>query len=110
MAIEVNSSSVFRTFQFPRIAIAKPVIRILNLSAVFDMLIEHAVFVSNTVSQNRQLQIGTAVQKTSCQSSQASIAQAGILLHLSSLFHADAKILQGLTDRIFQLQIQNRVC
>ncbi len=92
---EVHVARVFGTFQLPGIAVAQPVIGLLDLIAVGDVLAEHAVLVAYAVAHHRQLQRCAAVEKAGCQAPQAAVAEAGVVLGLRQLLHQQAKVAQG---------------
>ena len=82
----MDALGIFRPLQFPGIAVAQPVVRLLDLLAVFDVLAEHAVFVADAIAHHRQLQRGATVQKTGGQPAQAAVAEPGIVLLVGQLF------------------------
>ncbi len=69
---------MFRLRHFPHAAIAKPVIRRLELFVVINMLAEDTVFLADAITVSRNSERGHGIQKTSRQSTQTAIAQARI--------------------------------
>ena len=55
VSIKANRATVLRTLNLPRISVSQPVIRILYLPAVFNVLMEHPVFVADSVADDGQL-------------------------------------------------------
>jgi len=79
----------------PRVAVAEPVVRNLDLVAVLDDLLEDAVVVSDAVAPGWQVESGEGVQEAGCQSPQASVAQSGINLLLIDALQVVAQVSQS---------------
>ena len=84
-------------------------IGIFDLTSVLNPLVEHAVLVTNSVSNDRQFKIRTAVQKTGCQATQAAVAQPCIDLVICQLFQFHAMMMNGFGGRLIQVEIMDRV-
>ena len=74
------------SFEFPRVAILKPVVRRLFLSAFHNVLLEHAVVVANPVAAAWQGQRRQRVQETGGQTPQAAVTEARVILFVNQLF------------------------
>ncbi len=83
---EIDDLGVLQPFEFPGIAVAKPVIGLFHLVAVLDVLAEHAVFVAQPVTEHRQFQRGAAVHEAGGETAQAAVPQSGIVFVLLDLF------------------------
>ena len=71
----------------------QPIIRLLYLVAVFDLLFEHAVAITNAAAVGIIIQRGKRIQKTGCQSPQSSISQRRIRLLILYEIDVDADFL-----------------
>jgi hypothetical protein len=100
---------MFRPFQFPGVALAQPVIRLLRLAAVLDALAEHAVFVADAVAHHRQLEGGAAIQEAGRQTAEAAVAQAGVVLDVDHLLQIQAQAMQGRIGGFPEPQVEQRV-
>ena len=94
---------------FPRITVAEPVVRIFNLLAVFDVLLEHTVFIADSVSVARILQRCKAVEETGSKTSKTTVAQTCIRLFILDDIEIDAHTLQDFDNQIFYLCINEVV-
>ena len=61
---EGHPAGLFASLDFPGITTPQPAVGLLCLVAVFDGLVEHPEAVAQSVADHRQIQRGTAVQKT----------------------------------------------
>ena len=85
---EMNNLCELLTLQFPGVAVPKPVIGVFHLEAIFDVLTEHAIFVTNAVTDNRKLKSGTTVHETGGQTAETAIPQAGVGLTIHDIFQS----------------------
>src|SRR5512134_3628810 len=74
-SLEVHDERQLGVYDLPRIAEAQPVVRLLDLVAVVDMLLEDAVVVAEAVADRRQLQCRHGVEKTGGEPPEAAIAE-----------------------------------
>src|SRR4051812_28495100 len=79
-AAELDFYCLVQTTHLPRVVTAQPMVRAFALPAVFDGLLEHAIFISQSVAHRRQLHRRHRVEKTSGESPEASVSKAGIRL------------------------------
>ncbi|MNV59578.1 hypothetical protein D3C71_1520090 [compost metagenome] len=66
--------------------------------AVYDILFEHAVFVTNAVTPTRQRQRRQRIQEAGGQSPQPAVAQPWIVLLLQQLAQAQPHLIQRVVD------------
>ena len=50
ISTKLNFYRIFRTFDLKRVAIFQPIIRLLNLIAILNRLLEHSIFVTNSTT------------------------------------------------------------
>ena len=81
----------------------------LDLIAVFDALAEHAVGVAEAVADHRQPQGGAAIHEAGRQSSQAAVAQPGVVFALGQFLQGQTHVVQRLVDRFGDAQIEHSV-
>jgi hypothetical protein len=105
----LDALGVFGPLQLPQVAAAQPVVRLLDLIAVFDALAEHAVGVADAVADHRQAQGGATVHETGRQPAETAVAQTGVVLALGQLFQGQPHIVQGLADRLGDAEVQHGV-
>ena len=74
---------------------AQPVVRTFTLPAVFDRLLEHAIFVAESVAHRRQLHRRHRVEETSSKPPEAAISQAGIRLLFQQREPIEVSLLGG---------------
>ena len=86
MAVEPNRFRVFRSFDFPRIAVSQPVVGRFDLVTVFDFLMEHAVFVANAVTHHGKGKVRAAVKEARCEPPQTTVAQTSIMFLIDDFF------------------------
>ncbi len=106
---KVHAAGELGTLDFPRVAGAQPVVGLLLLITVLDALAEHAVFVANAITHDRQLKGGAAVHETGGQAAEAAVAQAGVGLLLDDLFQRVAEALQRFARRRVKTEIEDMV-
>jgi len=109
MAAKRHAAGIFRPLDLPRIAVAQPVVGVLDLVTIFDVLAEHAVFVMNAIAHHRQVQRGAAVHEAGCQPAQTAVPQPGIGLLFGKVLQRLAKAVQGLARHFVQPQIEHVV-
>ena len=80
IAAEFNHFRILRSAQFERIAIHQPVIGNLYLITVADLLLEHAITITDTAAVCGISQRCQGIQETCCQTSQTTVTQCCIRL------------------------------
>ena len=102
MAAELHAVVHLGARKLPRVAVGEPVVRHLDLAAVHDRLLEHAVVVANAVAKAGNIQRGHGIQKASGQAAQATVAQSSVGLQLGHRVDVYAKVGQSLFDALAQ--------
>lgn len=82
---EVDGYHVLGTRDLPRVAEAQPVVRLLELPAVLDALLEDAVVVAQAVAVRREADRGHRVEEARRQTPETAVAQTRVLLDLLEL-------------------------
>ena len=80
IAAEFNHFRILRSAQFKRIAVHQPVIGNLYLITVADLLLEHAITITDTAAVCGISQRCQGIQETCCQTSQTTVTQCCIRL------------------------------
>ena len=80
-----------------------------HLLAIDDALGEDAVLVANAVAVCGQSEGRHRVEEACGETTQTSVAQTGILLHLLELFNVEAHLVHGLIARVLDAQVDGRV-
>ena len=94
---------------FPRIAVAQPVVRLFDLETVGDMLQEHAVFITDAVADHWQLQCGAAVHEAGRESAEAAVAQTRIRLLINQVFEHNRERVHCFAGLVLDIKIQQMV-
>ena len=100
----------FRTREFPWIATRQqPVVRRFDLITVDDFLLEHAVFIPDTIPDVGDIQRRHRIQVTGCQSPQTTVSQRGIRFVIDDFFHIDGQIAQGFPHIVGNIKRLQRI-
>ena len=94
-AADLDLAGVVHGRDLPYVARGEPGIRQLDLLAVFDLLLEDAVFIADGVAGAAHADGGHAVHIAGRQTAQAAVAEAGVGLFLEDVRHLVAHILEG---------------
>ena len=78
VAVEPDHLQVIGGRELPRIVVEGPVVRVLDLMAVLEDLLEDPVLVPDTVAHGRHVQGGQGVEQAGGQPAQAAVPQAGL--------------------------------
>ncbi len=89
---------IFGPAQFQGIAVLKPVVRDFLLIAVYDLLLEHAVVITDAGAVGRVIEGRQGIQEAGCKSSQTAVAQCRIGLLVFDGIDLEAQFLQGFLD------------
>ncbi len=108
-AVELDGIDYLCTGEFPGIAIAQPVVRVLHLAAVLQALGEHAILIANAVTVTGNAQGGHGVQEAGRQPAQAAIAQGGIGLHFADLFQIETGVMEGAGHFVVDSHVEQAV-
>ena len=109
VSAEVDVLRVFRTLHLPRIAVLQPRIRLLDLTAVDDLLAENAVVIAETVAHAREVQRRHRVEIAGRETSEATVAEARVRLEVTKVVPVDAEVLEGLATELVRLQVDDVV-
>ena len=107
--MELDGIEHFRSRELPGIAVTQPVIRVLDLLAVLDLLVEHSVLVTDTVTVARQFQRRHRVEETGRQAPQTAVTEAGIELDFSDFLYVLSEFIQRLLELLVQAEIEHGV-
>jgi len=79
--------------EFPWVKV-KPVVRNLDLITIDNLLLEDAIAITQAVTPGRIIQARKTVQEASSKSTQASVAQRGVVLLLDDILDPEPKVRQ----------------
>ena len=96
MAVELDRLRIFRTHDFPRRAVAHPVVGQLDLVALLELLTEEAELVVNAVADRRVIQRGQRIEKTGRKAPQPAVAEPHVVLLAAQLGHVEPELGDGL--------------
>ncbi len=94
---------------FPGIAEAEPVVRLLDLVTVVDMLLEDAVVVADTVADRRQLQRRHRVQKAGGEPAETAIAERRVGFDVTQHVPVETQAPHCLAAGVLQHQVDDIV-
>jgi len=103
--IELDFDLLVWPGNLPRIGPAQPVVRLLPLPAVLESLLEHSVFVSQTVAHGRKLHSGHRVQEACRQAAEPAIAEGRVRFLLQQFGPIDALIFHGFANNGIEKEI-----
>ncbi len=93
---EMDFLGVLGSAQFERIAVLKPVVRHFLLVAVLDLLLEHAVVITDAAAVSRIIEGGQGIKEACCETAQTAVAQSRIGLLVLDGVQAKAELFEGL--------------
>ena len=106
VAAELDLLGVLRPFQFKGIAVLQPVIRHLHLISVPDLLLEHAVMVTDAAAVGHIAQGCQRVQEAGRQTAKTAVSESGIPLLILHGVQVNVQLLQSLLYFLIGGQIQ----
>ena len=109
MTSELDLEREFRMRDFPWIAVLQPFIGLLDLVAIFDVLLENPEIVAQSIADPGKIQGGDRIQKTCCEPAQAAIAEASIDLVFPQVLPIEPHLPQGRAAGVLHLQIDDIV-
>ena len=89
---------VLGSAKLERIAVLKPVVRHFLLVAVNDLLLEHAVVITDAAAVSGVVEGCQRVKETCCQTAQTTVAQSRVGLLVLDGVHVEAELLEGFFD------------
>ncbi len=87
-----TSTRPFGARDFPRIAEAQPLVRLLHLPAVDDLLLEDAELVADAVADRRNLERRERIEETRGETAEAAVAEAGLVFAGEQLIEVQADL------------------
>jgi len=109
VAAEVHLLGVLGSAELQGIAVLKPVVRDFLLVAVLDLLLEHAVVITDAAAVGRIVEGGKGIQETCSQTAETAVAERGIGLLVLDGVHLEAQLLEGLGDGLISHQVDGVV-
>ena len=109
MAAELDDACEFGTADFPRVAAAEPVVRLLDLVAVLDDLLEDAVVVADAVAERREFERGHGVEEACREASEAAVAEAGVNFLVADLVDVEPEFRHGFGGFLFDAEVDHGV-
>ncbi len=107
IAAEFYFLGVFRPSQFKGIAVLQPVIGNLYLVSIPDLLLKHAVTVTDAAAIRGITQCSQGIQETCCKSSKASVSESRIRLLVFHHVQIHTKLVQRFFHRLKCLKVNN---
>ena len=108
-AMKLHRIKHFRAREFPRIAVTQPVVRVLHLPAVFDLLVEHAVLVTDAHAVAGQSDGCHGIEEAGSQSAKAAVAERGIEFQFRNLVQVNARFDAGLAEFLCKADVEHAV-
>ena len=102
---EVHGVLEVRSGNLPGIAVAEPVVGLLDLIAVPDLLAEDSVVVSDSVAERGDFQCSHRIQKACGQSSETSVAESGIGLDVRKLLIGVSEVFESLGNLVLETHV-----
>mmetsp|Transcript_3131 Transcript_3131/g.5401 ORF Transcript_3131/g.5401 Transcript_3131/m.5401 type:complete len:228 (-) Transcript_3131:258-941(-) len=110
MAEESNRVGDIETLDFPWVSMGEPIIWHLELVAILaDLLEEHSVLVSDTVSPTRIVECCEGVHEAGCETPQAAVSETWIALFGNDIFELVTKSEQRLLKVVSNAQVHQGV-
>ena len=91
-------------FELPWVTVFQPVVRRLFLSAINNVLLEHAVVIANTVAASRQSQRCQRVQEAGRQAPEATVAKTRVVFFIDQIFQIQPHTFQRIFDIVINTQ------
>ena len=109
IAAERHLNRIRRTRDFPRIRETEPIVRQFFLLAVFDFLVEHAVFIANAHTRRREFQSRHRIEEASGQAAKSAVAKPRVHFFFAKFFKGHAQFGNRFFHSAFHIQIQNGI-
>ena len=107
ISAELNDLGVFRTTQFKRISILKPVIGNFDLKSVFDLLTEHSVSIADTASVCTVSKSSKRVEEAGRKSAKTAVSKRGISFLIFYKIDIDAHFVKRFRNFLVFLQVDH---
>ena len=109
LATEVDGVGQVAPLDLPWIAILEPVVRLLDLPAVPDLLVEDSVVVSDSIAICRNLERRETVEEAGGQTTESSVAKPCIRLLVDEVLQLVAEGRKRLPDRLLESEVDDVV-
>ena len=109
VAAEAHAHGDLRARDLPGVPEGQPLVRLLDLPAVVDELVEDAELVADAVAERRDLQRGERVHVAGGQTPEAPVAEARLLLLGEDLVEVVAELGHGLPGLVLEAEVQQGV-
>ncbi len=105
----MNRLRVLDAFYLPRKAFTQPRVGLLDLVAVVDALVEHAVVVADAVADHRQPQRRAAVEEARREPAEAAIAKTRVHFAIVDILEVETEAPQCFCRFVLQSQVEQGV-
>ena len=105
LAAEFHGHGLVRPAELPDIAVLQPGIRQLGLIPVDDLLLEHAVTVTDPAAIARNMQRGHGIQEAGGQPSQPAATESGFRFLLGQILQTDSQVAEAFLAQRQNIQI-----
>ena len=109
MAIEMYMLGILIPAELQGISVGEPVVRHLLLIAVYDLLLEHTVMITDAAAVGGIVESRQRIQEACCQSAQTAVAQSRVGLLVLNGVDLEAQLLEGLLDGFISHQVDGVV-
>ena len=97
------------TFQLKDKAVEQPVIRFLQLITLIDQLAKHAIFITDPIACDGQLECCATINKAGRKASKAAIPKPRIRFNLNEFLKDQSQILESDDRSVYQTQIEHGI-
>ena len=101
VSAKLYGNSKVRTFDFPRVAVGKPVIRIFNLVAVFYALFKHTIFVADSIAVSRIIQSCKRIEEAGSKTTKTTVSKTCIRLFVFDHIKVNVHFIKNFFYRVF---------
>ena len=106
---ELDGLGKLVALDLPGEALAQPGVRLLDLVAVFDALVEHAVVVADAVAHHRQCERRATVQEAGGEAAESAVTEAGVCLAVEHVLEVEAEPAQRFARLVLDAYAQQRI-
>ena len=108
-AAELHFRRPLRPAQLPGIAVAQPLVGLLDLPAIDDLLVEDAELVADAVADRRDFQCRQRVDEAGREAAETAVAEARFLFLVEQVVEVQPQFLHRLAGRVGQAEIDQVV-
>eukprot|EP00128_Syssomonas_multiformis_P015811 Colp12_sorted_trinity150504_noHs@1565 len=109
VAIEQHRGGILRTSDFPRVAVAEPVVGDLDLLAVTNLLLENTILITETVAISGQGKGRHGVKEARSKTAKTTVAETSVLLNAFKSLNIKTKLVHGLLALIAHTEVNHGV-